>query len=802
MILNFSINYKTKWGENLYVIGDCKELGDNILVNAFKLTYVAGDYWVGCINIDPDKIKVISYRYLLIDEFGMVSFEAGKERKISLSGSTKIVTSYDQWQGNSYYSPFLTAPFAEVFYSKPSSPYTQISKSNGQLIIRVTIPNLKASYKVLLSGDLKEVGCWNLEKAIPMEPIEGLRYECNLETSKIKSKELKYKFVIYNGDKKEYIWEDGEDRVLKLPENKRHGAIIYEHSFAGFNCEHPRFTGTAVPVFSLRSKNSLGIGDFGDIKLLIDWAKQQGQSIIQLLPVNDTSVYMTWKDSYPYNCLSVMALHPIYADIHAIGKLKDSSKEAEFLQRGEELNAMRAMEYDKVWDLKMEYLRALYNDYKADIEAEPDYYKFIKKSREWVFSYSTFCVLRDKFGTSDFSQWGEFSNYSTSLIAKLASAESEYCNDIHFYIFIQYNLYKQLTEVKAYAHKMGIALKGDIPIGISPFGVDAWQYNNLFNFNQSAGAPPDYFSQDGQNWGFPTYKWEEMAKDNYRWWRKRLRYLSLFFDAYRIDHILGFFRIFEIPKGIVSAKYGHFNPVIPLSVEEINQHGLYGVNYNGLFIEDPYKPGFYNPMISAPLSQEFRNLSPNQQQSFSYIYHNYFEERNNTMWYNNAMRKLHQLIACTNMLTCGEDLGMLNASVFECMQNLKILSLELQQMPKDPGVEYADIRQYPYLSVCTTSTHDCEPLRIWLGRKNNEFRLDINGDKIYDASPESCKAVIQANLDSPSMFAILPIQDWFSADPNLRVCEPSTERINDPGNPNHYWRYRIHVNLEDLLNNI
>ena len=377
------------------------------------------------------------------------------------------------------------------------------------------------------------------------------------------------------------------------------------------------------------------------------------------------------------------------------------------------MKVMRAVEYDKVWDLKMQYLRALYADYKIDTEAEPGYYKFIKKSKEWLYPYAIFCTLRDLYKTSDFSQWGEYSVFSSSLVSKLTASDSKYLEDIHLYVFIQYHLYKQLTSARDYAHQNKIALKGDIPIGISPFGVDAWQYHNLFNFDQCAGAPPDYFSEDGQNWGFPTYKWDEMAKDNYRWWRKRLRYLSLFFDAYRIDHILGFFRIFEIPKGIKSAKYGHFNPAIPLSHSEIDSRGLFGINYDGLFLEDPYKPGFFDPMISAPSSEQFNHLNHEQKSGFLSLYHYFFNARNNDMWYNNAMIKLHQLIACTNMLTCGEDLGMLNPSVFACMQNIKILSLELEQMPKDPEQQYADTTHYPYLRVCTTSTNDCERLRVW-----------------------------------------------------------------------------------------
>ena len=280
-----------------------------------------------------------------------------------------------------------------------------------------------------------------------------------------------------------------------------------------------------------------------------------------------------------------------------------------------------------------------------------------------------------------------------------------------------------------------------------------------------------------------------MEKDNYTWWKNRFSHFATYFDAYRIDHILGFFRIWEIPVEYRSGLMGHFYPALPLSKENLASWGFANMGLTGLFIEDPYSKGKYHPMIGGMQSEEFTLLTRAEQESYKNLYHDYFYKRHNEFWYNNAMKKLQQLIASTNMLTCGEDLGMLNESVSRCMTNLNILSLELQIMPKEYGVDLGNPAGYPYLSVCTTSTHDCETLRMWLGQRNGTS----------DATPQECLKVLEKNLASPSMLAIFPLQDWLSIDGTLRNPDATSERINIPAVPDHYWKYRMHLTIEELL---
>ncbi len=557
-----------------------------------------------------------------------------------------------------------------------------------------------------------------------------------------------------------------------------------------------RGAGTAVPVFSLRSEDGFGVGEFLDLKKLIDWAAATGQNIIQLLPINDTTMTGSWQDSYPYNANSTFALHPQFINLQAAGvKLTPALK-----KKQAQLNALGAIDYELVNKTKTEILHKLYRETGEDTKKTNVYKKFFTANRSWLLPYAVFCALRDEHGTADFTQWGGMASYSATKARKYYQ---EHADEVDFHCFVQFHLESQLKEVRDYARSRNVYLKGDLPIGISRTSADAWCFPRLFNMDSQAGAPPDFFSADGQNWGFPTYNWEAMAKDNYGWWKARLRKMSEYFDAFRIDHILGFFRIWEIPVGVSSGKFGHFSPSLPFSGEEIAAKGL---PLEGLFVQDPHRAGFWHPMISAHSTPEFKALDEAQRHMFDGLYFDFFFHRHNEFWKREAMKKLPELLGSTGMLACGEDLGMIPASVPEVMDKEKILSLEVQRMPKTFGEGFTRPEKYPYLSVCTTSSHDITPLRAWW-REDREltcryFRemLGRDGEAPADLTPELCEQILQQHLDSNSMLAIFPIQDWLACDEKtVYGGDPLDERINIPANPRHYWRYRSHITLESML---
>ncbi|HIZ86804.1 MAG TPA: 4-alpha-glucanotransferase [Candidatus Coprenecus pullistercoris] len=872
MVIHFSIHFHTEWGQNLHITGSLPELGGGDPAKAVPMSYDRDGLWKKEIRLTSLEERLMSYKYLVKSDDGGAFYEVGPERTVGLNNASKDLFFNDEWQGNSEPATFLTAPFSEIFYSHEHKESTQMHIYSKELIIRVTAPAVERDSVVAVCGDSPILGAWDPAKAPEMTPIHGSRWVIHLPADKLGSR-ITYKFIKRSTADGTVTWEDTSDRVRELPPLKTHQTLSVEHSAAAFRIGRPRFTGTAVPVFALRTSGSCGIGDFTDIKTLGDWAAATGQSIIQILPVNDTTSTGTWTDSYPYGGISVMALHPIYANITEIGPLKNPGHKSAYTRERRSVESLATVDYEKVLALKIKYLRIQFADYGKDTFAEPKFLAFYHRNKEWLLPYCAFCTLRDHYGTADFSKWGEYSRYTPELAARLFSKGNASYQEMTFHIFVQYHLHRQLLDAAQYLHAKGIALKGDIPIGITRNSADAWASPELFNMNSQAGAPPDAFSAEGQNWGFPTYNWDKMAETQYSWWRKRFTKMSEYFDAYRIDHILGFFRIWEIPSRQVKGVMGHFSPALPMSYEELRDRGFdfdyarhatpyiryrqlremfgdktdtvmreyldssqyevftlkpefstqrkiedhFGPEHDDikdglmalvsevLFMEDERQPGKFHPRISAQFTYSYRDLPEGQKEVFNRIYDHFFYKRHNDLWRKSALHKLPELISATDMLTCAEDLGMIPECVPEVLRDLRILSLEIFRMSKDPSRTFADPSAYPYMSVCTTGTHDTSTLREWweedrgLSARFWHEVLHENGEPPYYCEPWLCEKILRLHTSSPSMLTILPLQDWLSIDGSIRAQNPASERINVPSDPKHYWRYRMHVAIEDLL---
>lgn len=607
---------------------------------------------------------------------------------------------------------------------------------------------------------------------------------------------FEFKFVILDANTGEpKLWESGPNHFLaEVPAKSSFLAIL--NVLPCFDRKPWRGTGTVVPVFSLRSNDSFGIGEFEDLKKLADWASETGQNVIQLLPVNDTTMTGTWTDSYPYSAISSFALHPLYLSLTTAGLKPDN----EYKKLQKELNSLQYLDYERVRKAKDKFARKLFRNDKETLSSK-EYKKFSRENDRWLKPYSAYCILRDHFKTADFSKWKEYSEYDEALV-------NEYCiehaDDEAYYCWLQFQLDKQLRSSIEYAHSKGVAIKGDIPIGVSRTSVETWRFPNLFNLDSQAGAPPDAFSADGQNWGFPTYNWGEMSKDGYGWWKERLKKMSEYFDAFRIDHILGFFRIWEIPADKKSGLEGHFNPALPYSGGELRNMG-FDPN-SSLFVPDPHRDGWYHPRISAKTTENYRSLNDAFKERFNSLYNDFFYHRNDSLWKETAAERLSALLGATCMMACGEDLGMIPGCVPQTMKEFKILSLEVQRMPKELGRVFGNPAEYPYMSVCTTSSHDTSTLRAWweedrvlTDRYYHEI-LHGNGVTPYFCEPWVCEKIIEQHLLSPAMLCILPLQDWASIDASVRYQgNPKDERINIPAEVPHYWRWRMPITLEDLL---
>ena len=488
------------------------------------------------------------------------------------------------------------------------------------------------------------------------------------------------------------------------------------------------------------------------------------------------------------------------------------SLRARFARRGKRLNDKDAVDYEATIKLKIEFLRELYALCGDCVISSEQFVRFFAESKSWLMPYMAFCVLRDRYSTVNFALWPELSQYDTEQVVHFITANSAEC---YFYAFVQYLLDEQLCQARDYAHQRGVALKGDIPIGVAPLSVDVWCAPELYNCTMSAGAPPDAFAEDGQNWGFPTYNWSRMAEDGYAWWCARLKKMERYFDAYRIDHILGFFRIWEVPRDAVSAVLGHFNPSMPYTPQEIESFGFefdeeHDVAHDltstdVLFLEYPYSQGGFFPRIEGFRTAKFAALTEEQQRAYVRLYEDFYYNRHNDMWRENALKRLRALMKASPMLTCGEDLGMIPACVAEVMASERILSLEIERMPKQFGVEFGATEQYPYLSVAATSTHDMSTIRGWweedcsIAQRYWREVLHREGEAEESCSATTAYDILSGHMRSRSMLAILPLQDWLAVDESLRFANPAAERINVPADANHYWRYRMHLTLEELL---
>ena len=672
------------------------------------------------------------------------------------------------------------------------------------------------------------------------------------------------------------MWETGMNRTVDLPELQKGQVVVYSLSQSFLERWNRKVAGTLVPVFSLRSRKSAGVGDFGDLKRMIDLVAQTGQKVLQLLPINDTTVTHTWTDSYPYSCISIFALHPMYADLNALPDLKDDGARAQAEKTREELNALTQIDYERVNEFKLQYLHQIFDQEGEKIMKSDAFKDFFQETGLWLVPYAQFCNLRDKNGTADFSQWPDHNQWDEAERKELSNPRCKAYKEVEFFYFVQFVLNQQMQEAHEHAKAKSVILKGDIPIGVNRHGCDVWMEPKYFNLNGQAGAPPDDFSVNGQNWGFPTYNWEEMLKDGCQWWIRRFQNMSKFFDAYRIDHVLGFFRIWEIPSHAVHGLLGQFAPALGMTTEEIQSYGLnfqedrftrpfitdwvldrmfheragevkekyldrldderyqmkpevdtqrkvealftgatdekdlwlrdglYALINDVLFVRDHRNPNLFHPRISAQFDFIYESLYDNDKQAFNRLYNDYFYRRNNQFWYREAMKKLPTLVQATRMLVCAEDLGMVPDCVPWVMNELKILSLELQSMPKDPSVKFGHLSRNPYRSVCTISSHDMPTLRMWwdenISRTQEYYNtmLHRQGPAPHPLPGWLAKDIISRHLTSPSMLCILSIQDWLAINERLRLPDADAERINIPANPKHYWRYRMHLCLEEL----
>ena len=872
MKLTFVIEYQTIFGEEIVL-----NVHSEGTTKPYSMGTVDGRNWSCEITMPERAPHAIDYHYSVVRAGDVVRHEwLVQPHRLDLSAAkSDKITTFDHW---------IDAPENSYLYS---SAYTECAARRELLtvpattfaytvMLKVRAPQLTSCQRLAIAGGGTTLGNWAANQAIAMVEHAHGEWVATIDAATLPSRVLEFKFVaVDKSAPTKVIWEEGENRTVVLPELKKADAVCYELTEARFDIRPWRVAGTVVPIFSLRTEGSFGVGDFGDLKDMIDWVASTGQRALQVLPINDSTITGTWQDSYPYNSISIYALHPQYADIRQLPALADKERARYYAALQHELNALPQIDYERVNAAKRGYLRELFAQEGAKMMRTKAFKEFFENNKHWLVPYAAFSHYRDLYGTATFSQWPDHRSFDESEREAMANSRTSQYKKVAFWYFVQFILDQQMRGAHDYARKKGVILKGDIPIGISRDGVEAWVEPRYFNLNGQAGAPPDAFSTNGQNWGFPTYNWDEMIADGCTWWVKRFSKMAEYFDAYRIDHVLGFFRIWEIPINAVYGLLGQFSPALGMTCDEIKSYGLNFQDYmlepfitdwvlervfgaraqeirekyllrthddmyrlkpeydtqrkieaafkdadadgknvaealmslvsDVLFVRDRKDPEKFHPRISVQHDFIYEALWQTDKDAFNRLYNDYFYRRNNDFWYAEAMKKLPRLVEATRMLVCAEDLGMVPDCVPWVINQLRILSLEIQSMPKDVNVKFGVLAHNPYRSVSTISTHDMPTLRQWwdedraLTQEYYNAVLWKQGEAPHPLPGNVAEQVVVNHLNSPSMLCLLSLQDWLSIDETLRHPDADAERINIPANPRHYWRYRMHLPISKLM---
>ena len=874
MKLKFTINYCTVWGQTVVIVISYHHNDGSVRSTRLPMQTEDGEHWFAETSVlESRRNAVTSFSYLYTVEDGNEKVERREWNLVARNyafDSSRTYIFADRWRDSPLPSHLYTAAYNvashnyikeenhEDFHtndkdiSSLDSDVLRLPLFRKTVMFRVSAPQLTKGQHLAVIGSHPALGSWNPTRYQLMQYAGHCDWMLTLNVDWM-GLPLEYKYVVIDDEKHELTaWEEGDNRYVSEELNDGEVYVTYGEPLRIAE-RNWRVAGVSIPVFSLRSEHSCGVGDFGDLKRFIDWASITGLKVIQLLPVNDTSTNGSWGDSYPYNIVSAFALHPHYIDLEQLGELKDKKQMTAFRRKQRELNALSYSDYVAVDRVKMGYIKELFDERGSQT-------LWSKEFKQWEEENISWLTALDKFH--------ERPDYD-SLLSH----------------FIQYNLHLQLKEAADYARSKGIFLKGDLPIGVSRNSAETLEHPEFFNMDMLTGAPPDAFTMQGQNWGFPTYNWEEHSeylaqtqKETItEWFHKRLKHQAQYFDALRIDHVLGFFRIWEIPENQLFGTLGHFSPALPITPGEIEYYGLsfrkdfltkpfindkiidrlfgihaqyvrdtflvkkayglYGLNSdvdtqrkiwtyfegkgdensmwirdglyrlvaNVLFLEDPRQPDMYHPRILAYQEPVFEVLSMEERDSYMRLYNNFFYQRHSMFWGKNGYDRLIEIFGDSPMLICAEDLGMLPDCVESVLDSLRILTLEIQQMPKQTGVEFSHLDGNPVRSVATISTHDMSPLRLWWEESPERTQrfyttmLQKQGRAPEHLPAHLAEEIIARHLYSPSMLCILSLQDWLAMDSELWNKNPREERINIPSDPYNHWQWRMHIKIEDLL---
>lgn len=514
--------------------------------------------WTGEVEIEPG-VEWIAHEYEVMRGNDVVRREDEAYRCIYIEKRSQILL-LDSWTEHGIPPVFRHTAFTHCVFSPEGGVKCQGILGGRYLLLLNALP-APAGFRWGISGSCDSLGGWDPQRAQPLIRTGVYEWACPLRAEDF-SGHREYKILLLNDAAPERpLWESGENRVIPSLEDfdSSYGAFV---SISGprFNIPEWRGAGVVMPVSALRSRGSQGIGDFGDLYHFVDWVADCGMHAVQLLPLYDTTRTGDSNEACPYDIVSAFAMNPVFLDLR---EWKDEDFAQPFLEEGARLNTAERLDYTTAVMLKERFMRELFRHEGRRILHSDAFKRFSAESRGWLDPYAQWKAQNTKPLLSRTTSEG------------CAAPHGEGQEGLGYISFQQFLLHRQLLAVHEHARSRCVMLKGDFPMGVSTNSVTMWKTPELFHKDTQTGAPPDDFSPTGQNWAFPTYDWETMAQNGYLWWRRRLMHASQYFDAYRLDHALGFFRIWEIPGNQRYGVMGHFRPTHPLSGPEITAAGFH-----------------------------------------------------------------------------------------------------------------------------------------------------------------------------------------------------------------------------------
>ncbi|MBC7867750.1 MAG: 4-alpha-glucanotransferase, partial [Gloeobacteraceae cyanobacterium ES-bin-316] len=439
MILNFYVGFRSQHGQSVAVKIIPLHKNETQHPIEIPLKYLNESYWfinikLGDLNIGDD----FEYSYIYRDEQSGAVKEFCKGSFISLKKiEQKKVDIIDEWkEGNAYAAVFSSKPFVTVFNQAKEKVKVTDSK-NPTHIFKVKAPALASGKVVCVTGAAKKLNDWDSAKPLLME-LKKNHWHLKVNLAKEKFP-LQYKLGIFDVRTGQMEYETGSNRELPLAAEK--DTLTFLHHTIDTSKHQWRAAGINIPVSSLKSEKSWGVGDFTDLNLLTDISKATGIRLIQLLPINDTTATHTNKDSYPYSAVSAFALHPVYLNVQKLATALGVFFPEEMLDEVVALNAKSTLHYEEVAAIKKAAIRLLFEKDKASFKNDFDWFGFFDLNRHWLVPYAAYCYLRDKNATADYNSWGKFAAFDEEAVQELVSPENDFYDEIAIHYYTQYHLH-------------------------------------------------------------------------------------------------------------------------------------------------------------------------------------------------------------------------------------------------------------------------------------------------------------------------------------------------------------------------